>query len=812
MYRSDFTSLTPVDTVAYGESRAKERAWSLAVMATGTGPPHLAALADQCTDELGENDMRVVFKALHSVAEKYKFLGVEMNIKMSEIKKIQSQCSDPGECLLEVLSVRLKQIPSLTWRDIDTALRSDTVGEPQLADRIRRQYGHLYSHDLSFEASLDQEPGKNMSEMTKSKKKAKKEKSARKYTQQESNEEVSEPERYRKPSKKNDNEAVVTKNQQKAKKYLHRKRHSKLGKQYIEKESKCEGKTQRKRKVTTYDNESEVLCGRQDRYYKVKHSEQRAQKEVKIESESESSASSSEQEIIQSDNSDSTEESYSSKQEEDSAEEVSETERYQKQLREDEYPHSHREKPVIRAKGKSRKYTTLLPKQKSKMFGSESKPKEDAKQKKKAIDQSGSMLMQNEMASDVDDKGESVKCEMTSVTHDTRGVGIKKHKRCRKRTQKKKKSEFGTSSEEEPSSSTFHNVEREKQVLEYPRRKETQKGYEVASATEHHKQRTRVPTESDNSASGSEEEQRQTPEPKRKTITVMIYSAESNEEEGETQLGVKTKASYRQYKLSEAEFVQRAGRKRKLPIKHRQTLKHIKLQQYSAAGGEESLSPQSDTDISVDKSPTVAKEPNSDTGDIEEKHTLVVKAGRKKRFHNNSPPANPFSYPQSQSGTQSNSECKGKEKKHQRHLKRVKRRKKMKQELESSSSSETDDNSSSPESDMLRNLTESENKGLIKAFKRCFGKLCLAIKDPDRAAAELQARHLLSCSTIKNLFTSPESQIEKAITLIRVLKKRIKSRPVRVFSIIEVFLRNEVLKEAGRELLNETGMQPPFTK
>ena len=50
------------------------------------------------------------------------------------------------------------------------------------------------------------------------------------------------------------------------------------------------------------------------------------------------------------------EESYSSEQEHDSAEEVSEKERYQKpseQPREDEYLHSHRETPVIRPKGKS---------------------------------------------------------------------------------------------------------------------------------------------------------------------------------------------------------------------------------------------------------------------------------------------------------------------------------------------------------------------------------------------------------------------------------------------------------------------------
>ena len=86
-------------------------------MATGTGPCRSAPAdqSHQSPDELGEDDLKVVFKALHSVAEKFVFLGVEMNVKMNEIEKIQKRCSDPDECLLKVLSVRLKQIPSLPW-------------------------------------------------------------------------------------------------------------------------------------------------------------------------------------------------------------------------------------------------------------------------------------------------------------------------------------------------------------------------------------------------------------------------------------------------------------------------------------------------------------------------------------------------------------------------------------------------------------------------------------------------------------------------------------------------------------------------
>ena len=160
------------------------------------------------------------------------------------------------------------------------------------------------------------------------------------------------------------------------------------------------------------------------------------------------------------------------------------------------------------------------------------------------------------------------------------------------------------------------------------------------------------------------------------------------------------------------------------------------------------------------------------------------------------------SSPTSQGETQSDSKCRRRETKHQTHIKRVKHQK-------GSSSSETDDDSSSQECDLLKNLSESENKALIRAFKCCFGKLCLAIMDPEKAAAELQARHLLSCSTVESLLTSPESQQVKAITLVRALKKRIKSRPVKLFTIIEVFLHNDILKEAGRDLWSETGIRLP---
>ena len=745
----------------------------------GQGGPASADSGSYC---LGEGDFSAVYEVLSPVAEKYQTLGVQINVSASDIQEIRAKHTNPNDCLLKVLETRLKQIPSLTWRDIDTALRSDTVGEPQLADRIRRHYGHLY------EGSLVQEQGRKISGMTK------KERSLRKYTHQDSDEEVSEAEKYRKPSKKlqmDVNEAVVKKSQQKAKKYLYTRSHSKSGKQYIEKEMKCEGETQRRKKATKYNKESQVVCGSQLRH-KVKHSEQRAQKEVQIESESESSASSSEQEISQGDNSDPTEESNSSEPEEDSAEEVSETERYQKpseQPREDEYPHSHRVRSVVRAKGKSGMSSILLSKRKSKVYESGGMEK----QKMKAVDQSVSdVKSKNIMVGDACGKEKLVKSKMTTATCYVHEIG---RKRSRKQAPKEvQRGNTAISGEEVPSSSLAYKKTREerkasirKKVLDKPEQV-LKKKYEVVIAK--HRQPTTVERESENSASGSEEEQTHTPEPKRKIIPAV-------NENTETIVSVRT---FGETAGRLSEFYQKADRKRKLSHKHQLTPKRVKLH-YSPTIGEESPSNHSGTEMNIDKSPKPSAEQSkyADNCDVKaEQHDTV----RRKRVHSDSPPG---SHPTSHGGTQSDSKSKRRETKHQKHLKRVKRRRKIKQE--SSSSLETDDDSSSSESDMLRYLTESENKGLIKAFKHCFGKLCLAIKDPDKAAAELQAKRLLSCSTMENLLTSPESQQEKAIALVRALKKRIISHPVRVFTIIEVFLHNEVLKEAGRELWNETGTQ-----
>ena len=120
-----------------------------------------------------------------------------------------------------------------------------------------------------------------------------------------------------------------------------------------------------------------------------------------------------------------------------------------------------------------------------------------------------------------------------------------------------------------------------------------------------------------------------------------------------------------------------------------------------------------------------------------------------------------------------------------------------------SSSTEMDD--SSPECDMLKNLSESETQKLRQIFKCSFGNLCCAITEPVKTAAKLQRKRLVSMSTMKDMLASPESQQVKTIALVHALYRKIKSRSDRIFTVIEIFLKSDVLRDVGRELWFETG-------
>ena len=91
--------------------------------------------------ELGVKDLSGLYEALYPVRAKYRGFGLQIEVDLDEIKNIESNNNkDSGNCLLEILSSRLKRKPALTCNDIDKALRSRTVDEHTLADDFQSNF------------------------------------------------------------------------------------------------------------------------------------------------------------------------------------------------------------------------------------------------------------------------------------------------------------------------------------------------------------------------------------------------------------------------------------------------------------------------------------------------------------------------------------------------------------------------------------------------------------------------------------------------------------------------------------------------
>ena len=214
---------------------------------------------------------------------------------------------------------------------------------------------------------------------------------------------------------------------------------------------------------------------------------------------------------------------------------------------------------------------------------------------------------------------------------------------------------------------------------------------------------------------------------------------------------------------------------------------------------------QKTTDESMALATNVRDGYQSDTGGRDrdqEEHSSKPKKRSRRRHRESSPIARGSSSPSTSQEEQQVQMRKSKHESDRERKKMVVKRKEKREKV--SSSSATDD--SSPESEMLRNLTQCEIKALVKVFKCLFGRLCCAIKDPVETAAQLQEKHLISRTIMENIITSPESQQVKAITLVRALDRKIKPRPDKIFTVTKVFLENKNLQDVGKKLWAETGI------
>ena len=103
-------------------------------MATGSSQATLLSI------EWVVKDLSALYEALYPVRAKYRGFSLQIGVDLDEKKDIESNSKDSGNCLLEILSSRLKRKPALTSNNIDKALRLRTVDEHSLADDFQSNF------------------------------------------------------------------------------------------------------------------------------------------------------------------------------------------------------------------------------------------------------------------------------------------------------------------------------------------------------------------------------------------------------------------------------------------------------------------------------------------------------------------------------------------------------------------------------------------------------------------------------------------------------------------------------------------------
>ena len=64
------------------------------------------------------------------------YLGLKLKLPLPVVKSIHSSCSNPKDCLLQVIISFIEQVENPTWRVIVDALRSRAVNLPHLAKKV----------------------------------------------------------------------------------------------------------------------------------------------------------------------------------------------------------------------------------------------------------------------------------------------------------------------------------------------------------------------------------------------------------------------------------------------------------------------------------------------------------------------------------------------------------------------------------------------------------------------------------------------------------------------------------------------------
>ena len=97
--------------------------------------------------KLTVDDLGVVQEELYGARTHWYNMGLKLGLKPDALDTIKSTCSgDPSECFRDMLKGYLKKVTPLpSWRTLAEALKSSTVGEQQLAEKVEGKHCTLLS-------------------------------------------------------------------------------------------------------------------------------------------------------------------------------------------------------------------------------------------------------------------------------------------------------------------------------------------------------------------------------------------------------------------------------------------------------------------------------------------------------------------------------------------------------------------------------------------------------------------------------------------------------------------------------------------
>ena len=106
----------------------------------------------QVLHKLTSNDLATLVNELNPVAPERFAFGLELGLHYEQLRTIERDFHKCGDQLHEIIATRLNQGPPLTWCDVATTLRADSVGKNKLASELEDRYVNNLTMALQTDA------------------------------------------------------------------------------------------------------------------------------------------------------------------------------------------------------------------------------------------------------------------------------------------------------------------------------------------------------------------------------------------------------------------------------------------------------------------------------------------------------------------------------------------------------------------------------------------------------------------------------------------------------------------------------------